>query len=98
MSDSAPDQSEAPVTAESQPDAPQEGQFPEGQSPADQAAAMKEGVYDPGDHTVDEVAEYASQHPDEVDAILAAEREGKDRSTLTSQLESMTTTEDSSEE
>ena len=87
------------MSDEAPAEAPQEGQFPEGQSPADQAAAMKEesGVYDPSEHTVDEVVEYASQHPDEVEAILTAEQGGKNRSTLTSQLEAMSTTEPESE-
>ena len=88
-----PEEAEAQQAAQ----APQEGQFPEGQSPADQAAAMKEGVFDPGDHTVDDVVEYATAHPDEVDEIYEAETAGKNRSTLVSQLEAMTQPESSEE-
>lgn len=39
-------------------------------------------AYDPGAHTVNEVIAYADAHPGEVDAILAAERAGKARTTL----------------
>lgn len=38
--------------------------------------------FDPAEHTVDEVAEYVAEHPEEADEILKAEKKGKDRSTL----------------
>jgi plastocyanin len=43
-------------------------------------------VFDPADHTVAEVLDYAAEHPDEVAAIAAAEEAGKNRSTLLDQL------------
>jgi hypothetical protein len=45
--------------------------------------------YDPAAHTVDEVIEYAEEHPDQVPDIYAAEQAGKQRSTLLSHLEHM---------
>jgi hypothetical protein len=39
--------------------------------------------FDPGEHTVAEVEEYLSANPGETDAVLAAERAGKNRTTLT---------------
>lgn len=42
---------------------------------------------DPGEHTVDEVKKYAEEHPDEVQDILDAEREGKNRTSLVTWLE-----------
>lgn len=46
--------------------------------------------YDPEDHTVPEVKDHVAEHPEETAAILAAEQEGKDRSTLVSALEADT--------
>ena len=48
-----------------------------------------EVAYDPGAHTVPEVIEFAEQNPDQVQALLAAERAGKDRSTLLNHLETL---------
>jgi hypothetical protein len=45
--------------------------------------------YDPADHTVTEVIGWVEDHPDERDAVLAAEREGKHRVTLIDHLEDM---------
>jgi len=42
--------------------------------------------FDPGEHTVAEVEAYAADHPDELDAIVAAERAGKNRTTLLTAL------------
>lgn len=42
--------------------------------------------YDPGSHTTAEVLAYVDAHPDEADAVLAAEQAGKNRSTLVNQL------------
>jgi hypothetical protein len=39
-------------------------------------------AYDPGEHTVAEVEEYIAKHPDQADAVLAAEAAGKARTTL----------------
>lgn len=44
-------------------------------------------VYDPSEHTVDEVKSYVEEHPDECEAVLDAEQEGKDRITLVEWLE-----------
>ena len=43
--------------------------------------------FDPGEHTVDEVKDYVTEHPDEVDDVHAAEDEGKARVTLLTWLE-----------
>lgn len=44
--------------------------------------AEDSGEYNPADHTVAEVKEHVSENPDDAEAVLAAEREGKDRSSL----------------
>lgn len=44
------------------------------------------GDYDPAEHTVEEVQGYAADHPDQVQALYEAERDGKNRSTLTAWL------------
>jgi hypothetical protein len=49
-------------------------------APSDPAAQGE--TFDPGAHTVDEVKTYAAAHPDELDAVYAAEQSGKARSTL----------------
>ena len=38
--------------------------------------------YDPSEHTVEEVRTYLAEHPEETDAVLAAEADGKNRTTL----------------
>jgi hypothetical protein len=43
--------------------------------------------FDPAAHTVAEVEEYVEEHPDEVEAILDLEEQGKARSTLIAFLE-----------
>jgi hypothetical protein len=48
--------------------------------------------FDPAEYNVDDVVEYATNNPTEVDDIIAAERAGKDRKTLLSQLEDLQTT------
>lgn len=45
------------------------------------AAAASE-AFDPGEHTVAEVHDYLAEHPDQTDAVLAAEQAGKARTTL----------------
>ena len=55
-------------------------------SPDAAEATGNGGAYDPGAHTVDEVLAYAADHPDEVNAIAAAEEAGKNRSTLLDRL------------
>jgi hypothetical protein len=42
----------------------------------------KAAGFDPGEHTVAEVQDYIAAHPGEVDAVLAAEAAGKNRTTL----------------
>lgn len=55
--------------------------------------AYLEGLlpYVPGDHTVPDVVQYATDHPDELEAIIASETAGKNRTTLLSQLEALRT-------
>lgn len=45
------------------------------------------GVFDPGDHTIAEVLDYLDAHPDELDAVQAAEEAGQARVTLLGELE-----------
>jgi hypothetical protein len=49
--------------------------------PEPKAAAVSQS-FDPGEHTVAEVQEYLAAHPDQADAVLAAEAAGKARTTL----------------
>jgi hypothetical protein len=42
-----------------------------------------DGTYDPSEHTVDEVNAYLEENPDQRDAVVAAERKGKDRKGVT---------------
>lgn len=39
-------------------------------------------VFDPAEHTVDEVNAFLREHPELADAIVAAERQGKNRSSI----------------
>lgn len=48
-------------------------------APAPKAEAK---AFDPGEHTVAEVEDYLAAHPDETDAVLEAEKAGKNRTTL----------------
>lgn len=43
--------------------------------------------FNPSEHNVDEVVEHLEAHPDEADAIAAAEAEGKDRVTVAEAVE-----------
>lgn len=45
--------------------------------------------YDPAENTVMDVLSYAKEHPDQVVAILEAEQDGKERSTLISGLQDL---------
>jgi hypothetical protein len=77
------------VQAVSGPRAVQEEAPPE-ESQEPQAAATppeESGLYDPGDHTIDEVKAYVEAHPDEAGEIYDAEYEGSSRSTLLTWLE-----------
>ena len=47
-------------------------------------AAPEAPAFDPGAHTVAAVLEYLSEHPDEREAVLAAEAAGKARKSLLS--------------
>lgn len=44
-------------------------------------------AYDPGKSTVEDVLKYVEENPDQKAAVLQAEKDGKNRSTLVSQLE-----------
>ena len=44
-------------------------------------------LFDPGEHTVDEVKTYVEAHPDEIEEIYDAEIDGKNRTTLVTWLE-----------
>ena len=46
-------------------------------------------AYDPGAHNVSEVVDFARENPDATQDLLDAERAGKNRSTLISQLEDL---------
>lgn len=48
--------------------------------PAPDAAVLE--VFDPADHTVDEVNAFVKDHPELSEAIVAAERQGKNRSSI----------------
>jgi hypothetical protein len=48
-----------------------------------------DGGFDPFDHTVAEVEDYVTEHPDEAQSILDAELAGKDRVTLVNFLENL---------
>lgn len=41
-----------------------------------------EDVFNPRDHNIDEVKAYIAEHPDQTEAVLAAEESGEDRVTL----------------
>lgn len=43
---------------------------------------MTEQTFDPTEHTVEEVQAYLAEHPDQREAVLAAEKEGKARKTV----------------
>jgi len=45
--------------------------------------------YDPGAHTVPEVEDFANEHPEQLEEIIAAEEAGKARVTLLSYLEGL---------
>jgi hypothetical protein len=45
--------------------------------------------FDPSEHSVDEVVEFAQAHPDEVGSLLAAEQSGQKRVTLIAKLEAL---------
>ena len=49
-----------------------------------QSAAPEAPAFDPGAHIVNAVREYLAEHPDERDAVLAAEAAGKARKSILS--------------
>ena len=53
-----------------------------GQATSAPSVLAGQGEFDPGEHTIAEVQAYVNEHPDELDAIYAAEQTGKARSTL----------------
>jgi hypothetical protein len=50
-------------------------------------AGAEPGGYDPGEDTVDDVKAYVEANPDQLQAVLKAEKAGKNRATLVSWLE-----------
>lgn len=44
-------------------------------------------TYDPAEHSIPEINDHLAEHPEELEAVLAKEREGKDRPTLIASLE-----------
>lgn len=57
-----------------------------------EAVAGDEGtdeVFDPADHTIDEVLAHIDEHPETLDAVAAAERAGKARTTLLAKLDEL---------
>jgi hypothetical protein len=57
---------------------------PAAKEPAAKEPAVEEPAeaYDPSDYNVPEVLDYIEEHPDERDAILAAESAGKGRTSI----------------
>ncbi len=53
------------------------------------AATSASGAYDPGEYAVADVVTYVEEHPDQLDAVYAAEEGGKARTTLLTQLDGM---------
>ena len=53
-----------------------------GSAPKSSTGSTPPPSFDPGEHTVADVQDYLAAHPDQVDAVLAAEAAGKARSTL----------------
>ena len=62
---------------------------PDEELPEDEESPEGE-AFDPGDHTIEEVMAYVDANPDEAHEVLEAEREGKARVTLLTQLEDLT--------
>lgn len=57
----------------------------DGSGPAEEGAGGEEAAgagFDPAEHTVAEVQAYLDAHPDDRDAVLELEAEGKNRATL----------------
>ena len=57
------------------------------ETPPEQVAVAAPGgtpseVFDPAEHTVDQVNAFIAEHPELADAIVAAERQGKNRSSI----------------
>jgi hypothetical protein len=59
----------------------------EGEQEAVQAESEPVEAFDPSEHSVHDVLAYVEEHPDERDAVRAAERGGKGRVTLLSALD-----------
>lgn len=53
---------------------------------------MSAGSYDPADHTVADVLDYAAAHPDQIGAITDAELAGRNRVTLVDGLTALART------
>lgn len=57
------------------------------ESQPEDSSEEEDEVYDPSDYHVDEVLAYVEANPDQKDAVLQAEKDGKGRTTLISALE-----------
>lgn len=55
--------------------------------PIDATPAETEGDFDPADHDVKEVLAYLAENPDQREAVIAAEQQGKNRVTITESQE-----------
>jgi hypothetical protein len=60
---------------------------PQNPDPSLDPSETPDEVYDPNAYNAEQVLEYADAHPDELEAMLAAERSGKSRVTVISGLE-----------
>jgi len=71
----------APVVEEPVEEPAVEGEVSEGNSRAPKSPEPE--AYDPGEHNVDDVNDYLEANPDQRDAVLKAERKGKNRKGIT---------------
>ena len=75
-----------------EPEVEEEPEVTEEEPKTEEVEEAPEEAYDPAEHTVPEVLEYVGDDQERAAAVLAAEEQGKDRSTLTSALEELLTT------
>lgn len=81
----APEEPEAQSAPEPEPEAPADEFDPN----APDQTWTADAAFDPAAHTVTEVIGYVEDNPDQREAVLELEREGKDRVTLVTHLEGM---------
>jgi hypothetical protein len=79
-----PEQEETPVEEKAPEETPEE--TPAEEAPEEEAPQQEEG-FDPAAHSINEVLAYVEENPDQKDAVLEQERDGKNRSTLIAKLE-----------